>query len=257
MARQSPPPRNGRGVDAHGGPVIDPTENVKALSEAATKRQDDLRQSNNELYDAKFATVCARVRGLEKANKREASHTAAIIVLQMERLDKIRQVDVLNASAAAERVAEAVRTLATTTSSDREANRALVASSASGLASQLSSLFGESNKRLAAVESSLSEGRGKQQVEDPQMRALTLAVGELVRAQAAHAGKGQGSGDMAKWIALAISAIVGLIAIGAFVFTNRQSAAPPVAAAPQIIVVPAGAPIPSAVQTGPPTQVTR
>jgi hypothetical protein len=43
MADNKPPP--GLGVDRAGQPVVDPTANVQALSEASNKRQDDMRQA--------------------------------------------------------------------------------------------------------------------------------------------------------------------------------------------------------------------
>jgi len=49
-----PKPNPGLGVDAAGIPVIDPTENVKALSEAANKRQDDLRDWLQKYIDTKI-----------------------------------------------------------------------------------------------------------------------------------------------------------------------------------------------------------
>ena len=42
-------------TDENGAPLIDPSVNVKALNEAATRRQDDLRQATAALYDAKIA----------------------------------------------------------------------------------------------------------------------------------------------------------------------------------------------------------
>ncbi|HXE51261.1 MAG TPA: hypothetical protein VN663_22980 [Ramlibacter sp.] len=51
-AQDPVPGRPGIGVDARGGQVIDPTENVKALSEAANKRQDDLRTAEGKYQNA-------------------------------------------------------------------------------------------------------------------------------------------------------------------------------------------------------------
>lgn len=63
-------------------------------------------------------------------------------------------------------------------------------------------------------------------------------------------GKGKGEGISASWaVLIAVVALLGaLLTIGPKVFGGT-------AAPPSIIVVPAGTPIPSAVQSGPPTQV--
>lgn len=37
--------------------TIDPTENVKALSEASAKRQDDLREAQDRLTDEKISRL--------------------------------------------------------------------------------------------------------------------------------------------------------------------------------------------------------
>jgi predicted metal-dependent hydrolase len=152
---------SGLPVDFLGGLAVDPTENVKDLSEALSQRQDDLRDLNNKYLNARIETLEVRIKNSVKMSRQESTHVAAIIALQMERLDKIRQVDVLNASVAAERVAEAVRTLAIQTATNQEANRNLVATSAAGLATQLTNLFAESNKRLSALELTSSAGAGK------------------------------------------------------------------------------------------------
>lgn len=51
-AAQEAMPRPGIGVDARGGAVVDPTENVKALNAAEAKRQDDLRNLEIRLQNA-------------------------------------------------------------------------------------------------------------------------------------------------------------------------------------------------------------
>jgi hypothetical protein len=47
-----PPPEPGLGVDAAGGPVVDPTKNVLDLVAAAITRQDDLRGAAGSLFQA-------------------------------------------------------------------------------------------------------------------------------------------------------------------------------------------------------------
>jgi len=51
--RASPAQSRGIGIDQYGDPVIDPTQNVKDLSEASSERQDDLRELTKELFEAR------------------------------------------------------------------------------------------------------------------------------------------------------------------------------------------------------------
>jgi len=53
--RHAPGGGGGLPVDFAGGPTVDPTENVKDLSEALSTRQDDLRTLTKELFDTKVA----------------------------------------------------------------------------------------------------------------------------------------------------------------------------------------------------------
>lgn len=250
----------GLGVDSTGGPTVDPTENVKDLSEALSQRQDDLRNLNNKYLNARIQTIDVKIKSLGKASLVETKHVVKILALQMERLDKIRQVDILNASVAAERIAEAVRTLATQTATNQETNRSLVASTSQGLASQLSSLFAESNKRLSALELSYSEGRGKTSVADPAMERIAKLVESMATAQAQERGKaavtdpqvaelisemkavrlagaasgGKSAGASQQWaiIATAIAMLAGLLLI-----YSRLPSATPASTQPPIIYV--------------------
>src|SRR6476469_7647162 len=93
---------SGLGVDASGAPVIDPTENVKALVEA-------------------------EIRHLSEMASLRAEHAKDIREIETKRLDAIRQVDVMNASSTADRALVAIQTLATQTATNAETLRALVA----------------------------------------------------------------------------------------------------------------------------------
>ena len=121
-------------VDAHGGFVEDPTANVIALNEAANKRQDDLRQLNNERINAEIRTLAVQVEGLEKRMILRAEHAKEVRQLETERVNAIRQVDVLAQNTAAERALVAIQTLASQTTAERETLRNLVTTSATTLA---------------------------------------------------------------------------------------------------------------------------
>src|SRR6185436_2223439 len=87
----------GIGLDAYGGPLIDPTQNVKDLTEAANLRQDDLRQLNNRYLKALIQTVEQTAKLKAKHVKNIADlhqiHDYAIHKAEAGRLDALRQND--------------------------------------------------------------------------------------------------------------------------------------------------------------------
>ena len=105
-------------------------------------------------------------------------------------------------------------------------------------------------ERIAALEKSSYTGMGRAGVADPQMAEMISEMKTFRAMQVQSAGKSEGSGDAVKWAALAVSVVVGLIAIGSFFFVTMRSGVEP---APQIIYVPApatGVPLPTTPQVG-------
>jgi hypothetical protein len=251
-------PGRGLPVDAGGGPTVDPTQNVKDLSEASNIRQDDLRDLTKELFDAKIDSLRRDMKAASRLAKLRATHQRELDHAESDRLNSIRQVDreeVAKTAATNQTattalanqtsvLAETLRTQVGTVAAAAEARAAAVANAAENRLSQFSA---DVIKRLSALELSSSEGKGKQTVADPQMERLSALVETLARAQATGTGKGEGI-NLA-WVALlgAVSLIVGLITIGGFVFLATR--ATPAGAAPQVIMVPA--PV-----IAPPTQTT-
>src|ERR1700694_2580487 len=86
-------------------PAVDPTENVKALNEAANKRQDDLRAAESSLNELRYASIkeimALRSEYQEKLAKAEAG-----------RLDANRLFDTNNLAVANERAIAAAQALA-------------------------------------------------------------------------------------------------------------------------------------------------
>jgi hypothetical protein len=135
------------------GPVVDPTENVKALSELLSRRQDDLRVAQDRITDEKIA----RLRDVTELSAR---HARDVREIETKRLDAIRQVDVLNQSIAAARAETAIQTLAATTLASAEALRTTVATTERTLAAQAARDAAAVNERLSALERNLSSGAG-------------------------------------------------------------------------------------------------
>jgi hypothetical protein len=175
----------GLGVDFSGGPVIDPTENVKALSEALSQRQDDLRDLNNKYLDA-------RLDAMEKSAVKDATHAKEIRELESKRVDAVREIDIVARNTAATQALTAIQTLAATTAAERESLRSLVSTTASTIAAQTDRIVLAMTDRIAVLERMSYTGQGKQAVIDPQMTDLILEMKKLTAAGSVALGKTEG-----------------------------------------------------------------
>lgn len=249
--RPGPP---GLGVNASGGPALDPTANVIALSEAANKRQDDLREANDELTRAR---IDAMQRALELHDRWDierhvadeklavardehrtgvaalrAEHAAELRAAEAARVNSIREVDREDVAKSAATAQQAISTLAmsTTALAERlaastaalaETLRGQVASTAQAAENRLNAVTSETNKRLTALELAMSEGRGKQTVEDPRMERLTTLVDSLSRNNSVGAGKSEGVSATMAAIVTAIGVAATVLTI--YAFTQRNN----------------------------------
>jgi hypothetical protein len=183
MANQPPRAKGaGLGVDARGGPVVDPTENVIALVQANKERADDLRKADRNLAKAEL-----------KAVRREAKlrtwHNKEMRKLESGRLDAIRNVDVAARITDQKTALDAIQALAAQTQSNRDALSKQVADVAAALA--------EANKpqldRIAALERTSYMGAGEKAVADPAMALLAESVAQLVKQNAQGSGERRGA----------------------------------------------------------------
>lgn len=187
--------------------TIDPTENVKALTEAANTRQDDLRAAAKELSDVKIAHQ-------EQIGALREDYQEKLRKAESERLDSIRQVDREDVNKTATQAQSAIAALAQVTTTTAETLRTQVATTAAAQATALANSMGEVNKRLSALELSSSEGRGKQAVESPQFAEL---ISEQKRMNAIVLGNtGQSAGAKNLWAIIA-GVVVLALAFGSFV----------------------------------------
>lgn len=181
----------GPGVDTAGGPIVDPTANVIALTEAANQRQDDLRELSKELFHAEIRVLTAQVDGLEKRmilrsehakeiRQTDAEHAKEIRQAETERVNAIRQVDVLAGTTAAARALEAIQTLATQTTSERETLRNLVTTTATTIATQNAQDLARINEAISALQKSSYEGAGKGTGAKNLWAIIAAAIGLLV-----------------------------------------------------------------------------
>lgn len=194
----------GVGVDAFGGAVVDPTANVIALNDAATKRVDDLRLETDR-------RVNAELKHLKRVEKLRASYAKEIRELESRRLDAIRQVDVAATKTEADRALAAIQTLAATTATNAENIRNQMTNTAATIAKQTSDTVSQITERIAALEKSSYEGAGKQAYADPMLAELVAQVKALTTSGAGQAGRGQGVLAGREWLAWIVALLIGLL----------------------------------------------
>jgi len=217
--KKAPPlGRNGKagqgiGVDVYGGPVVDPTANVRHEVEQAILRVDDMMELRAQLADEKIQRMEREWVHLDRLQEMRGIYEEKLRQAEAARLDSIRQVDREDVNKTATLNMSAIHTLQTQTITMAETLRTQVANTATTLANQLAQLFAESNKRVSALELTSSEGRGKQAVADPAMERLAAMVEKLAQFQQAGAGKSEGLHMGWVLIGGAISMVVGLLLI--------------------------------------------
>jgi hypothetical protein len=207
----------GVGVDYQGAPVIDPTANVIALSEAASQRQDDLREANNIRIDAELKRVDADIKHLKEMAELRAQHYKELAELESSRLNAIRQVDVSANENSSKSIVAEIRTLAATTASNAENVRTSVANTATVMAKQLSDTVAGMNQRLENLEKRSYTGEGKHLLADPQISDLIIEMRSLSKSR--DTGEGKSGGIHSSWLVIvgASSLILALLSIGMMV----------------------------------------
>jgi hypothetical protein len=215
------PPSSGLGVDKFGGPVVDPTANVIALTEAANKRQDDLREAQ-DLLNAEKIRAIKEIVDLRAAHTQETSmlraeHAKELNAMESNRLNAIRQVDVTAVQTEAQRALSAIQTLAAQTATNAETLRTALVNTASTIAVSSAGTVSGLSERIAALEKSTYEGMGKQRVADPMLAEMVEELKSLRESRAGTSGKSEGFSS--SWLILlgAVSFISTLIAIGSAV----------------------------------------
>lgn len=202
VRRRADPP--GPGVDRSGQAVVDPTANVIALSEAATKRQDDLREAERRYNDLR-SDHQKEMAGLRAAHQKEIESK------ESSRLDSIRQVDREDAAKTTAASNLAITTLAKQTTDLATTLQDQVRATAQAAETRRSADMSEVNKRVSALELASSATAGKQQVSDPQLAELVSEVRALRKTTTTTEGVKKGAGEL--W-----GYIVGALATGAMLY---------------------------------------
>lgn len=172
--------RAGLGVDAMGGPVIDPTKNVLDLVDAANRRQDDLREMHNRFLAAELRRLQEAVNRVEQISELRAGFAREVTIIHQGHDREIHKMEqdklaAFRASDEMARITEANRSLAAIQVVERTLN-----STATALASQNAENNVEVNRRLAALEKSSYEGAGKGTGAKNTVTYAVIAVGLLV-----------------------------------------------------------------------------
>lgn len=146
----------GVGVDAQGGPVVDPTQNVLDLVTAAIQRQDDLREAESA-HVREMMTL--RAHFYQELREAESA-----------RIDAIRAVDVGAVNRAAEVAATQAGALAAQLIATAEASRVQVAAAASASVTSLAAALEPIQKDIRDLRDAQSRGQGgKEQTTDTRL----------------------------------------------------------------------------------------
>ena len=151
----------GIGVDSGGGPVIDPTQNVLDLVEAAIKRQDDLRDAES--------------RHVREIGKLRSDYAAELRHGETERINAIRAVDVAAVQQAAQVSATQATTLAAQVATSAETLRTQVAAAATAATVSLAAALVPIQEAIADLRRAQYEAQGRN-VEKVDTRQSTGAV---------------------------------------------------------------------------------
>ncbi|GAC1409964.1 MAG: hypothetical protein NVSMB64_18860 [Candidatus Velthaea sp.] len=162
----------GPAIDRLGAPVIDPTENVKALVDAGLRRQDDLRY-----MEAKHLRDLLTLR---------SEYEEKLRVAESNRIDAIRAVDVGAVARAAEVSSQQASTLAAQVALTAETARAGLATALQPITLAIEALraaqYAQQGQQAARVDlrSDQTDHRGQSQWFITTIVGLVLAVGLFV-----------------------------------------------------------------------------
>lgn len=215
----------GPAVDRAGVPVVDPSKNVLDLVKASIERIDDMRDLTLKYVEAEIANV------KEMATLR-AEHTKAMGESETSRVNAVRQVDVNNSAATTAQQLAAIQALAVVQTANADKLNNTLNTTAATLAKQTTDLattmatqtaasFAAITERLAGLERSMYEGKGKGSVEDPIRLDMLAEIKALRNARSTTTGSGEG---MSKLLAIMLG--VGGIIIAAVTLIVKMGATP-------------------------------
>jgi hypothetical protein len=204
----SPGVQPGIPIDAYGGATIDPTKNVLDLVEAAIRRVDDLRDSETRRVNE---VMVMQARHTEEMAVLRSVHSRELAEAEAKRIDSIRLIDTQAVSTANEKATAQAAVLATQVSASAETLRALVATNAAAVATQLAQTITPITDRISGLERSMYEGKGKEAVADPAMAQLVQEVRALAQSRDAGQGRSAGGQTAMNWVITGITSAVAVL----------------------------------------------
>lgn len=225
-------------VDAKGQQAVDPTKNVEALVKALEEKTKELREADIRLIQSKLdsanlaselrsknvaETTESNFRRVDEIERLRADLNEKLAKAETERINALRLVDVSAAADLQRRTSEgatALNTQTTQLANDLRTSTNLLAdnlrtlvnnTAAAQLAAQKQDKD-ETSKRLATIEQALSEGRGKQQFQDPALIEMKAQMQVVTQQLANKSGSDKGQSDAIFYVlaALALGVPVGL-----------------------------------------------
>lgn len=210
-ATESTSPAPGPGVDARGTPVVDPTQNVLDLVEAAIKRQDDLRSADSHHIRELMAVRASYEDKLRDADRREADQRAGyedrLSAKETQRLDAIRAVDVATGAAASVAAEARATTLAAAQQASAEVLRNLNEQARITTAEALEA-------RVAPLVKAVEDLRQTQYQQQGEKSSKTETSTDARDAIAIEAARIQAAAQRTQVYALIVAALI--LAIGAY-----------------------------------------
>ncbi len=195
MAKQSKP---GEGIDAAGGPVIDPTKNVLDLVRAEPAKRDEQRISDQALFGAKFQTIEANLAATREASRSQEMLQNWMRDAESKRFDQLSNLRQFYET----RIAEMLKTSVESTST-------LVSTQLVGIQTTF-------NDRVAKLEQFRYESSGRTSIQDPAtadvLRDMALAIRGLSGNERQQQGRGIGRGEIVA-IMFAAIALVASVAV--------------------------------------------
>jgi hypothetical protein len=177
-------------VDSSGGPTFDPTANVKDLSIASNKRQDDLREASERYNASSIGNLQAlnvlHITYLKEIGAIREHYEQRISSAEADRLNSIRQIDREEVNKTATQAQLAITTLANQTTALAETLRNQVATTANAATQQRAIDNAEANKRISALELSSSAGKGKETGVSASQQLLIAVFGLILLALTAY-----------------------------------------------------------------------
>ncbi len=217
----------GAAIDRYGGMIYDPSANVLSLVEAAVTRLNDLRDAGTRRADELRAVDNQRIDDLRLAESRRVDEIALLradyqdklALAESKRIDAIRSVDVGAVAVASERATQQATVLANQVTTSADALRTLVATTAAAMAAQSQNMTTQFTDRLALLEKSQYETKGRAAIGDPQMERLAALVEKLATKESTTTGQREGISMTAAAIMGIVTILSGLAGIGAVVYS--------------------------------------